>query len=324
MAATAPCIETLLRKGDGDFWDLLRFMDNSINWDLVEYGLKSPNESVRRFFTYDFPTISQATKDGIKWRTRTLLQSQIFARLTTGNSTVNLYELVNQGKCIIFNLNKGKMSADVSAYIGKLIVSMLQVIAQQRGGLPDKQKQPIHCFLDEWHNYSTRGIKETLSEARSNKLFLTLAQQLVGQDMTDRNFKKILMGNTHVKILAQSTHENYKELTDDFGIETERLQQLPKYHFYVKVGHGVAVKVKGWNGLVKNKNAMHPGQWKEMVAEQLEKYYVSISSAKQEKRKQEESRKSYRETQSTIEQKKKQVPNTNNIELPGTPLYPLE
>lgn len=330
QSVLAPCIETLLRRAGSDFWDLMRFMDDSRNKDLVELGKASPNEGVRRFFQYDFPTISQATRDGIKWRTRTLLHSQIFARLTTGKSTINLKQLIEEKKCIILNLNKGKMSTDVSSYFGKLIVSLIQVIAQQRAGLPGHQKAPTHLFIDEFHNYVTRSIKDVLAEARSNKLYLTLAQQLVGQDIVDRNFKRVLMGNTNVKILAKSTHENYKELTDDFGIPTERMQLLPNFYYYVKVGHGAAFRVKGRTGLIANKNAMSAKQWGGVIQEQLQRYYVPVDLAIEEKKQQELERQKQtaqeqeKATASKADGKRKgKDKDTPQEPTPDNPLYPF-
>lgn len=290
VSVLSPCIETLIRKGDADFWDLQRFMDSRINQDLVELGKNSPNESVRRFFQYDFETIPITTKDGIKWRTRNMLNSQVFAKLTTGASTINLKQLIEERKCIIINLDKGSMSSTVSSHFGKLIVSLIQVIAMQRGGLPDDEKVPTHLFVDEVHNYITASIKHVLTEARSNKLYLTMAQQLVGQDMPNLNFKKILLGNTNIKIMAKSTNENYKELSDEFGIPVIQLQELPEYYFYIKVGNGRPFRLKGRSGLINDRNAMSESDWKQTVAIQLKKYYVPELQALNEKRKQEEQR----------------------------------
>lgn len=287
QSVLSPCIETLIRKGDSDFWDLMRFMDDELNADLVALGKNCTNDGVRRFFMYDFPSITGVTKDGIKWRTRNLLHSQIFARLTTGKSTVNLKQLIEEKKCIIFNLDKGKLSTEVSTQFGKLIVSLIQIIAMQRGGLPNHLKTPTYLYIDEFHNYVTKSIKDVLAEARSNKLYLTLAQQIVGQDIPDRNFKRILMGNTNVKILAKSTQENYRDLADDFGLDMARMQQLPKHYFFIKVGNSATFRIKGWDGLIHNKNTMHPDQWDEITKEQISRYYVQIHTILEEKRKQE-------------------------------------
>jgi hypothetical protein len=284
VSVLSPCIETLIRKGDADFWDLQRFMDSRINQDLVELGKQSPNESIRRFFLYDFESIPITTKDGIKWRTRNMLNSQVFAKLTTGQSTINLKQLIDDRKCIIINLDKGSMSSTVSSHFGKLVVSLIQVIAMQRGGMPNDEKVPTHLFIDEVHNYITTSIKHVLTEARSNKLYLTMAQQIVGQDMPSLNFKKILLGNTNIKIMAKSTNENYKELSDEFGIPVAKLLELPEYYFHVKVGNGHPFRIKGRSGLINDKNAMSDAKWKAIVKEQLAQYYTPEFEALNKKR----------------------------------------
>jgi hypothetical protein len=108
--------------------------------------------------------------------------------------------------------------------------------------------------------------------------------------MADKNFKKILMGNTNIKILGRSTNENYKELSTDFGISVDQLQLLPEYYFYVKVGHGQAFRIKGRGGLIKDKNSMSMDMWEGMVVQQLKNYYVPENAAIEEKRRQEEMR----------------------------------
>jgi hypothetical protein len=282
-----PCIETLIRKGNCDLWDLMRFMDDNQNHDLVEAGRESPNHAVSLFFTHNFSDIVSETRKGIEWRCRTLLKSQVFAGLTSGNTTAPLRQLINQRKIIIFNLDKGKMGTDVSSHFGKLIVSLIQVIAMQRGGLPEERKVPISLYIDEYHNYVTQAIKEVLSEARSNKLFLTLAQQNVGQGILQRDFKSVLMGNTNIKILGQSSLENYSELSKEFDIDVKQLLRLPQYYYYVKIGNGKTFRIKGRDGLINDKNAMLPEQWKAIVSDQLLRYYVPVDKAIEERRSQE-------------------------------------
>ncbi len=279
-----PCIETLIRKGDCDMWDLMRFMDDNRNGDLVALGKNSPNPAISLFFTHNFPGIISETRKGIEWRCRNLLKSQVFSGLTSGKSTVHLKQLINQRKCIIFNLDKGKMGTDVSAHFGKLVVSLIQVMAMQRGGLPVDRKTPIYLYIDEFHNYVTESIKEVLAESRSNKLFLTLAQQLVGQGITERDFKRVLMGNTNVKIIAQSTQENYNELSSEFGLDVTTMLNLPKYYYFVKVGNGKAFRVKGRGGLVEGKNEMSQESWDEIVSQQIKNYYVPAKQAENQRK----------------------------------------
>jgi len=170
------------------------------------------------------------------------------------------------------------------------VVSLIQVLAMQRGGLPDHMKTPTYLYVEEFHNYVTTSIKDVLAEARSNRLYLTLAQQLVGQEISDRNFKRVLMGNTNIKILGKSTQENYKDLAADFGLDMERMQQLPKFYYFVKVGHGMAFRVKGRSGLAGDKNSMYADQWQEIGAEQVKEYYVPAQDAIKQKRKEEATR----------------------------------
>ena len=290
----SPCIETLIRKGDADFWDLLRFMDDKLNADLVELGKASPNHAVRMFFTYSFNEIANETKKGIEWRCRNLLKSQGFAGLTSGKTTVHLKQLINKKCCIIFNLDRGLMGTQVSSQFGKLVISLIQVIAMQRGGLPPERKTPIYMYIDEFHNCATEAVKEILAEARSNKLFLTLAQTLVAQGISEKDFKHVLLGNTNIKIMGKSALGNCKDMEAEFNTPVEQLLRLPSFYYYIKIGNGKAFRIKGRGGLVKDKNAMQQREWSQLSAEQLRKYYVPVDKAIEERSKQEAERTSRR------------------------------
>jgi hypothetical protein len=47
-------IYTLLRKGDSGIDELVRFLDNDNNQDLIQLGLKSPIKQHRDFFKNQF------------------------------------------------------------------------------------------------------------------------------------------------------------------------------------------------------------------------------------------------------------------------------
>ncbi len=115
-ALVKPCIATLLRKGDDSLEGFQRFMDDANNADLVQLGLKSPKESDRSFFKYGFYKSSLTlTKNSIYFKMQSLLNSHTFSNLVIGKSTIDLEDVINSGKVIIFNLAKGRMGKKVSA-----------------------------------------------------------------------------------------------------------------------------------------------------------------------------------------------------------------
>jgi hypothetical protein len=77
------------------------------NEDLIEHGMQSKNPSIANFFRYHFnDQIYSITKQSISVKIQSLLNSHTFTKITTSKTTINLKELIEQNKIIIFNLSK--------------------------------------------------------------------------------------------------------------------------------------------------------------------------------------------------------------------------
>ena len=75
-----PCITVLLRRPRSTFFDLMRFMTDGINTDLVQLGLRSPNAGHRFFFRESFgESRFQITRAALSTRIQSLLNNQAFA-----------------------------------------------------------------------------------------------------------------------------------------------------------------------------------------------------------------------------------------------------
>jgi len=85
--------------------DLLRFMSDGQNQDLVAVGRKSPNPHHAQFFKTEFHSADyKLTKRGLYTRLQRLLNDPIFSKLLSSTSTFDLEKLINERKIIIFRL----------------------------------------------------------------------------------------------------------------------------------------------------------------------------------------------------------------------------
>jgi hypothetical protein len=101
-----PCITVLLKRRGSSLKELLRFMTSN-NEDLVELGKQSFNPSISNFFKNNFnDQIYSITKQAIAVKIQSLLNSYTFTKITTSDKTINLKELIDEKKIIIFNLSK--------------------------------------------------------------------------------------------------------------------------------------------------------------------------------------------------------------------------
>jgi hypothetical protein len=117
-------------------------MDDDRNEDLVALGLKSRNEWVREFFHDSFYNAMYAlTKQSISLKLQSLLNSEIFRKVLCSSdmsyvgsrdNSIDLRELINKKKILLFNLSKWVLWSEVSSIIWRFIVAMVQSVAISR------------------------------------------------------------------------------------------------------------------------------------------------------------------------------------------------
>ena len=251
------CVETLLRKEGTDISDLKRFMDDEENEELLNLMQHIPNiERSKMASKMRDDRKLNPTKSGIFYRLQTLIGDSEFRRLLTGKSTVDLEKEMNSGKVIIFNLAKAKMGQKASPVFGKLILALIQGIATKRQEIPKEKRKETFCFIDEFQNYVTPSIHNIMAESRKYALHMILAHQVVGQQM-DANMKRVIIGNSALKIAGDNELDSLKFMCENMGKLTPRdFEKLPKYSFYVynKVNKKNGVQmVKAPSFLVKQK-----------------------------------------------------------------------
>lgn len=273
-------LSVLIRKG-GSLQDLHRFFDDKRNSDLLEFGQASQDEQDRAFFTNEFleKGISVSTT-GIRSRLGLLLQNHTFRQITTGKSTIDLAKAIREKKLIVFNLSKGILTRDYSAFFGKLIVSLVLLQAMKNATEIDKEKErpQIDIFIDEFQNFITPAVNEIVAEARAYGVRLTVATQMIGQDM-DSKSQKLLMVNTDNKFIGYDNSDtNRKAISGQFNMTPHDLE-TEKRTFWVKVADGTPFKVKTRGTLAGQNNAMTSEQW-EKVKEYQRRYYTEPAEQK--------------------------------------------
>lgn len=273
------CITVILRKKDSSIRDLLRFMTNTDNADLIDLGTKDHNQTTADFFRNEFENETyKHTKNGIYDRLQGLLKNQIFAGLTTGKSTVNIPNSINTNKVIILNLSRGGIGTEVSQAFGRLIISIVQITGLQRDEIKPENRPITHLFIDEFQNYISDTIKEILEELRKYKIFITLANQYVGQDLNTNEVKSIL-GNTKIKVIGQSSYGNSTNMAREMQIKPEQITDLNRGEFYIqypntKTGKQQTIKIKGSIKYLDDSFCMANTPFNELKISQIERFYV--------------------------------------------------
>lgn len=134
-------------------------------------------------------------------------------------STIDLEDIMNNGKILLFNLSQGKMGEDNSALLGAMTITKLQLAAMNRVHIPEPQRRDFFLYVDEFQNFATTSFIKILSEARKYRLNLSLANQYMAQlppELKSAIFGNVgtlitfLVGAEDVDILAKEFSERYK------------------------------------------------------------------------------------------------------------------
>lgn len=273
-----PIVSVLLQIEGTSFFDMLRFLDDKNNKELLKYAQNyALNPSHREYFKTGFlENRASTTKFSIYSKLQILLQDPIFSSMLTGKSTINLEKLINtKGKVLIIKLNSIKMTETIES-VGKFLTAIITSYVFKRENININKRVPTHFFIDEAPVFITeKGTARILEQARKYKLFLYLASQNNYQLGTEVNAS--VLSNTNLKFVTVNSNKNNKIMAPEMGVEVKDLDALiNKGEFFVRVGTNKAFKLQISKRLL-NENAFISNKEFEIIKEQqLKKYYRKV------------------------------------------------
>lgn len=96
-------------------------------------------------------------------------------------STVNLRQVMDEGKILLVNLSKGDLGSDNASLLGAVLVNQLLIAALSRRDTPEADRRPFHLYVDEYQNFATKSFPQLQSEARKYAIDTTVAHQFRSQ-----------------------------------------------------------------------------------------------------------------------------------------------
>ncbi|MFN4212811.1 MAG: type IV secretory system conjugative DNA transfer family protein [Microgenomates group bacterium] len=150
-------------------------------------------------------------------------------------STINLEQIMNEGKILILNLSQGKLGEDNAALLGAMVITQIQLAAMNRSFQKEQERRDFFLYVDEFQNFATSSFIKILSEARKYRLSLTLANQYI--DQLDEAVSKAIFGNVGTLISFVVGARDAYILTREFAeIYTENdLVSLGKHEIVLKL-----------------------------------------------------------------------------------------
>ncbi len=154
-------------------------------------------------------------------------------------STINIFDIMNEGKIFLVNVSKGRIGEDNSSLLGGMIITKIQLAAMERVRIPEDERKDFYLYVDEFQNFVTDAFAGILSEARKYRLNLTVAHQYTAQLISDKSsaVRDAIFGNVGTMIVFRVGADDAEFLEKEFDPEftPQDIVNLPNYKVYMKL-----------------------------------------------------------------------------------------
>jgi len=188
-----------LIESDKTLADLSTFLlDEDFRINILE---KVSHPITKKYFER-FSKLSPKTR--AEWMESTLNKVDAFLSddriremLSFNKSSFSFREIMDKGKILLINLNKGRLK-DSADLLGSLFLIKIKIAAFSRSDIPKEKRLPWYLYIDEFQNFATESFIDTLSEARKYGLSLIMAHQNLSQ--LPRKLQGSILGNCGIQI----------------------------------------------------------------------------------------------------------------------------
>jgi hypothetical protein len=233
----------LLETPGNTLLSVVKMLTDDIFRISIVQRLKDP--VVKHFWTQEFANFNQRYRQEaispILNKIGQFLSSEIIRNiLGQQKSTVDLREIMDEGKILIVNLSKGLLGEDNSNLLGALLIAKLQVAALSRADIDDEtNRRDFYLYVDEFQNFTNDSFSTILSEARKYGLNLILAHQYIAQltETGDTKVRNAIFGNVGTMLSFRIGSVDAKQIAQEFSgsFKPNYLVNLDPYEIAVKM-----------------------------------------------------------------------------------------
>jgi hypothetical protein len=154
--------------------------------------------------------------------------------LCQNSSTLDIPDIMNNGKVLIVNLSKGNLGTEPAHLLGALLITACSQAAEARRHMPEHERRDFTLYVDEFQNFATDSFATILSEARKWRLSLVAANQTISQ-LPD-TLQHAVFGNAGTLIVFRVGALDAKRLAGELGLANPAtLAQTNNYHAWVRL-----------------------------------------------------------------------------------------
>ena len=220
----------------GTLADLRRFL---IEPPFRNEFLKSIKDSeVVYYWQKSFPFLSSGKSIGpILTRLENFLgQKPIRHMVSQPENRLDFADIMDSGKIFLAKLPEGLLGQENSYLLGTLLVSKFHQIAMSRQAQRVESRRLFSIIIDEFANFMTKSMAETLTNARKYRISLTLAHQELQQLERNKDVASAVMSNPFARIVFRVGDGDAKRLAEGFSyFEPQDLRNLEAGHAICRV-----------------------------------------------------------------------------------------
>ncbi|MCB0319938.1 MAG: type IV secretion system DNA-binding domain-containing protein, partial [Bdellovibrionales bacterium] len=90
-------------------------------------------------------------------------------------------DMMAKNQIILVKIPKKNLGKECSILFGSLILSLLNVAANARAGIPASQRKDFYIYVDEFQNFASTAATKAITEGDKNGVSYTIAHQMVKQ-----------------------------------------------------------------------------------------------------------------------------------------------
>jgi hypothetical protein len=198
------------------------------------------NEAVRDFWEGEYARYSVAFRAVVtaplQNKIGALLTDPLLRRVFTGTEgSIDLRAMMDSGRMLVVNLDKGRIGPGPAALLGSLLVAHMSLAAFSRRDTPEPNRRDFFVYLDEFHNFTTLSVATMLSELRKYRVNMVLANQYLSQ--IEPEVLDAVFGNVGTVVAFRVGSDDAAFLGREFApvFEAEDFLNLPLYRVYLRL-----------------------------------------------------------------------------------------
>ncbi|MBI4091632.1 MAG: type IV secretion system DNA-binding domain-containing protein [Candidatus Levybacteria bacterium] len=231
-------ILTLLDVEEGTLVDALRILSDEQFRAKIVTRLSDP--VLKNFWEAEFAKMPDKLKaeavSPIQNKVGQFVSSRMIRNIIGHpTSSINLQQIMDEGKILILNLSQGKLGEDNAALLGAMVITQIQLAAMNRSFQKEESRRDFFLYVDEFQNFATTSFIKILSEARKYRLSLALANQY--SDQLELLVQRAIYGNVGTLISFVVGARDAETLTKEFAeiYSQNDLVSLGKFEVVLKL-----------------------------------------------------------------------------------------